>query len=117
MQGETIMESYACLIQSPTLDCSNKSALIEKLLPRLKAVKQAKESKYIMLHAPKVRLKEICDLLPGTGQPTMLALAGSDEIVALHMVSQETLFWETMESLKQLGASSILVMPIEKMME
>lgn len=116
-QGETIMESYACLIQNPALDCPNKTALIEKLLPRLKAVKQAKESKYIMLHAPKARLKEICDLLPGTGQPTMLSLAGSDELVALHMVSQETLFWETMESLKTLGASSILVMPIEKMME
>jgi ATP phosphoribosyltransferase len=27
------------------------------------------------------------------------------------------LFWETMEKLKLLGASSILVLPIEKMME
>ncbi|HGX5743771.1 hypothetical protein EYY80_32640, partial [Klebsiella oxytoca] len=26
-------------------------------------------------------------------------------------------FWETMEKLKALGASSILVLPIEKMME
>jgi ATP phosphoribosyltransferase len=33
------------------------------------------------------------------------------------MVSSETLFWETMEALKEKGASSILVMPIEKMME
>jgi ATP phosphoribosyltransferase len=32
-------------------------------------------------------------------------------------VSTETVFWETMESLKQLGGSSILVLPIEKMME
>ena len=37
--------------------------------------------------------------------------------VALHMVSSESLFWETMEELKALGASSILVLPIEKMME
>ena len=86
-------------------------------MPRLRGVKQAKESKYIMLHAPKDKLDEICDLLPGTGQPTLLALAGSDEYVALHMVSSETLFWETMEQLKALGANSILVMPIEKMME
>ncbi|MEH6818049.1 MAG: ATP phosphoribosyltransferase, partial [Pseudoalteromonas distincta] len=41
----------------------------------------------------------------------------NDEYVALHMVSSETLFWETMEQLKALGANSILVMPIEKMME
>ncbi|CCQ10637.1 ATP phosphoribosyltransferase [Pseudoalteromonas luteoviolacea B = ATCC 29581] len=117
MQGDTILESNACLIKNPTLTCEKKIALINKLLPRLKGVKQAKESKYIMLHAPKAKLTEICELLPGTGQPTLLALAGSDELVALHMVSSETLFWETMEELKALGASSILVMPIEKMME
>ncbi len=117
MQGETIMESYACLVQKPDLNDKAKLALIDKLLPRLRAVKQAKESKYIMLHAPKTKLEEICDLLPRSSKPTILPLAGSDELVALHMVSQETLFWETMESLKTLGASSILVMPIEKMME
>ncbi|WP_083330381.1 MULTISPECIES: ATP phosphoribosyltransferase [Pseudoalteromonas] len=117
MQGDTILESNACLIQNPNLSDNNKLALIEKLMPRLKGVKQAKESKYIMLHAPKNKLDEICELLPGTGQPTLLALAGSDEYVALHMVSTETLFWETMEELKALGANSILVMPIEKMME
>ncbi|NOU50186.1 ATP phosphoribosyltransferase [Pseudoalteromonas sp. JBTF-M23] len=117
MQGDTILESNACLIQNPNLTDSNKLALIDKLMPRLKGVRQAKESKYIMLHAPKDKLDDICELLPGTGQPTLLALAGSDDYVALHMVSTETLFWETMEELKALGANSILVMPIEKMME
>ena len=117
MQGDTILESNACLIQNPKLNDESKLALISKLMPRLKGVKQAKESKYIMLHAPKAKLTEVCELLPGTGQPTLLSLAGSDDYVALHMVSSETLFWETMEELKALGANSILVMPIEKMME
>ncbi|TMP31707.1 ATP phosphoribosyltransferase [Pseudoalteromonas rubra] len=117
MQGDTILESNACLIQNANLSDDNKLSLINKLMPRLRGVKQAKESKYIMLHAPKAKLDEICALLPGTGQPTLLALAGSEEYVALHMVSSETLFWETMEELKALGANSILVMPIEKMME
>lgn len=117
MQGETILESTACLIKNPKMDNQQKQALLDKLLPRLKAVRQAKESKYIMLHAPKAKLEAVCELLPGTGKPTVLALAGTDELVALHMVSSETLFWETMEALKAQGASSILVMPIEKMME
>ncbi|MCO7187662.1 MULTISPECIES: ATP phosphoribosyltransferase [unclassified Pseudoalteromonas] len=117
MQGDTILESNACLIQNASLNDDDKLSLINKLMPRLRGVKQAKESKYIMLHAPKAKLDEICALLPGTGQPTLLALAGSEEYVALHMVSSETLFWETMEELKALGANSILVMPIEKMME
>ena len=117
MQGDTILESNACLIQNPKLNDEAKLALINKLMPRLIGVKLAKESKYIMLHAPKAKLTEVCELLPGTGQPTLLSLAGSDDYVALHMVSSETLFWETMEELKALGANSILVMPIEKMME
>ncbi|WP_419147591.1 ATP phosphoribosyltransferase [Pseudoalteromonas 'SMAR'] len=117
IQGDTILESNACLIQNANLTDTSKLSLINTLMPRLKGVKQAKESKYIMMHAPKDKLDQVCELLPGTGQPTLLALAGSDDYVALHMVSSETLFWETMEELKALGANSILVMPIEKMME
>ncbi len=70
-----------------------------------------------MLHAPKGQLEEIITLLPGAERPTILPLAGNDNQLAIHMVSHENLFWETMEALKALGASSILVLPIEKMME
>ena len=67
--------------------------------------------------APSERLDEVIALLPGAERPTILPLAGDQQRVAMHMVSSETLFWETMEKLKALGASSILVLPIEKMME
>ena len=69
------------------------------------------------IHAPTERLEEVVALLPGAERPTILPLAGDKQRVAMHMVSSETLFWETMEKLKALGASSILVLPIEKMME
>jgi ATP phosphoribosyltransferase len=69
-----------------------------------------------MLHAPKAALAEIRQLLPGSENPTILPLAGDDTKVALHAVCSESVFWETMESLKKAGASSILVLPIEKMM-
>jgi ATP phosphoribosyltransferase len=49
--------------------------------------------------------------------PTILPLGNDTTRVAMHMVSTESLFWETMEALKAKGASSILVLPIEKMME
>lgn len=70
-----------------------------------------------MLHAPKDRLEEVIGLLPGAERPTIMALAGESNQVAIHVVSSEDMFWETMEGLKELGASSILVLPIEKMME
>ncbi|WP_196061694.1 ATP phosphoribosyltransferase [Serratia sp. Res13-Sevr-LER1-36-a] len=114
---EVIYRSKACLIQRDGEMPEAKQQLIDRLMTRIQGVIQARESKYIMLHAPSERLDEIVALLPGAERPTILPLAGSQNRVAMHMVSSETLFWETMEKLKALGASSILVLPIEKMME
>ncbi|MEX0445319.1 ATP phosphoribosyltransferase [Xenorhabdus sp. SGI246] len=114
---EVIYRSKACLIQRDGEMPETKQQLINKLMIRIQGVIQARESKYIMLHAPSDKLEEIISLLPGAERPTILPLAGAQNRVAMHMVSSETLFWETMEKLKTLGASSILVLPIEKMME
>ncbi|MFC0322416.1 ATP phosphoribosyltransferase [Gallibacterium melopsittaci] len=113
---DVIYRSKSCLIQQNNPLEPAKQQLIDKLLTRIQGVMQARESKYIMLHAPKSKLKEVVALLPGVEDPTILPLANEDDRVALHMVSQENLFWETMEQLKAVGASSILVLPIEKMM-
>jgi ATP phosphoribosyltransferase len=111
-----IFKSKAVLIQREGQLSDDKQSLIDRMLPRMDGVMQAKESKYIMLHAPKARLEQVKDLLPGAENPTVLPLANNQDSVAIHVVSSETLFWETMEKLKALGCSSILVMPIEKMM-
>ncbi|HHE3464039.1 ATP phosphoribosyltransferase [Pasteurella multocida] len=113
---EIIYHSKSCLIQRAAELSPEKQALVDKLLTRIQGVQQAAESKYIMLHAPKEKLEEITALLPGVENPTILPLAHDNSKVAMHVVSQENLFWETMEQLKDAGASSILVLPIEKMM-
>lgn len=115
-EEEVIFKSKAVLIQRGGELSQDKQDLVNRMLPRLDGVMQAKESKYIMLHAPKAYLEQVKSLLPGAENPTVLPLANNDETVAIHVVSSETLFWETMEKLKALGCSSILVMPIEKMM-
>ncbi|XBC39826.1 MAG: ATP phosphoribosyltransferase [Buchnera aphidicola (Chaetogeoica yunlongensis)] len=114
---EVIFFSKACLICKTGVISSKKKNIIDKLMTRIQGVIKARESKYIMLHAPINCLEHIMELLHGAEKPTILKLAGDNTRVAMHMVSSETLFWETMEKLKLLGASSILVLPIEKMME
>jgi ATP phosphoribosyltransferase len=113
---QEIYRSTAVLIQKKSLQSNEQQELIDKLMPRINGMMQAKESKYIMLHAPKDKLDPVIKLLPGAENPTILPLAGNEEQVAIHVVSTETLFWETMEELKELGASAILVLPIEKML-
>ena len=65
---------------------------------------------------PRAALDEIRALLPGTEAPTVMPLEGLDDKVAVHAVCRENVFWETLESLKQAGASSMLVLPVEKML-
>lgn len=114
---EVIYRSYACLIGTKVNISSYKKKIITKLLVRINGVITARESKYIMLHIPNNKVSEVINLLRGAERPTILKLAGDNTRVAMHMVSRESIFWETMEKLKLLGASSILVLPIEKMME
>jgi ATP phosphoribosyltransferase len=83
---------------------------------RIDGVQQVKESKYIMLHAPRAKLPEIKRLLPGSESPTIMPLDGTSDKVAVHAVCRENVFWETLESLKAAGASAILVLPVEKML-
>ncbi|AEH39656.1 histidinol-phosphatase/imidazoleglycerol-phosphate dehydratase [Buchnera aphidicola (Cinara tujafilina)] len=115
---EVIYRSSACLVSQNMNNIPLfKYQLIKKLLTRIQGVIKARESKYIMLHAPREKLEKVIGLLKGAERPTVLELVGDNSKVVLHMVSSETVFWETMEKLKKLGASSILVLPIEKMME
>lgn len=116
IEVEEIFRSKASLIQTASPLSSEKQAILDTLLPRIMGVMKAKESKYIMLHAPKDKIAEVSALMPGKETPTVLPLAGRDDLVAVHVVATETFFWETMENLKALGCDSILVMPIEKMM-
>ncbi|HTL66999.1 MAG TPA: ATP phosphoribosyltransferase [Lacunisphaera sp.] len=113
---ETIFKSTAVLLRHARELPQAKAHALEILLRRIDGVQKAAGTKYIMLHAPKAALAEIKKLLPGSENPTILPLAGDDTKVALHAVCAESVFWETMESLKKAGASSILVLPIEKMM-
>jgi len=111
-----ILESEAVLIKSARTLSPEKQAILDKLTSRIDGVLKSKETKYIMLNAPKDKLNDIISLLPGSDAPTVMPLAGNDDLVAVQAVCTETVFWETLEELKALGARAILVLPIEKMM-
>jgi ATP phosphoribosyltransferase len=113
---ETLLESEAVVIQTEVALSAEKQALVDRMLQRLDGVLQVRESKYIMLHAPRAALAEIRDLLPGSEAPTVMPLDGADDKVAVHAVCRENVFWETLENLKSAGASSLLVLPVEKML-
>jgi ATP phosphoribosyltransferase len=112
-EAETILHSQSVLIRNKKLD-EEKKKLVDKLLFRLRAVRKAKNNKYILLNAPNEKLKEIIALLPGMKSPTVLPLAEAGWS-SVHSVIDENDFWNIIEQLKEVGAQGILVVPIEKM--
>jgi ATP phosphoribosyltransferase len=110
---ETILQSQAVLIKNNQLN-EQQLQLVDKLLFRIRAVKKAKRTKYVLLNAPNDKLKEIIALLPGMKSPTVLPLAESGWS-SVHSVLNEDEFWDRIEQLKAAGAQGILVVPIEKM--
>ena len=112
-EAEVILNSQAVLVKNKNLS-DEQEKLVQKLLFRIRAVKKARNNKYILLNAPNDNLDEIIRLLPGVKSPTVLPLA-EEGWSSVHSVLQEDEFWEIIEKLKDAGAQGILVVPIEKM--
>lgn len=112
---ETILKSQAVIIAKNDLS-KRKKELLDKLLFRIRAIKKAKNNKYVLLNAPNDKIKEITKYLPGLNSPTIMPLAKKGWS-SIHSVISESDFWNVIEKLKQAGAEGILIIPIEKMIE
>ena len=110
---EVVMQSEALLIGNKDMD-DEKKATLQEMLFRFEAVRSAEDKKYVRMNAPKARLKEIIDVLPGLKSPTIIPLA-DDDWCSVHTVLDQKRFWEIIGKLKEMGAQGILVTPIEKM--
>ena len=110
---EVVMKSEALLIANNELS-DEKQEVLEEMLFRFQAVQEAEGKKYVLLNAPKEKMKEIIEVLPGMKSPTITPLA-DENWVSVQSVIAEKHFWEIIGKLKSLGAEGILVLPIEKM--
>ena len=117
IEVDTVLQSQSVFIQTQDQLSPEHKDLFDMLVRRIQSVQQAQERKYIVFHAPKSALDSIAQHLPGAEAPTILPLPGNPDKVAVHVVSSERIFWNTLETIQALGASSILVLPIEKMLE
>ena len=116
---EIIFSSQAALVSLSGGLASDpeRQAILERLTRRIDGVLEAGKSKYIMMNAPATQVDAIRALLPGMEAPSVLPLFGQSDRVAIHAVAPEGVFWHTMDRLKEAGAASILVVPIEKIIK
>ena len=111
---ETILKSETVLLTNKKSLQKNK-ALINSLLIRIDSVLIAKDKVYIMMNAPENKLEEIKKVAPGLSAPTIMKLTKKN-MIAIHSVIEKKDSWRIIEKLKQIGATGILIMPIEKML-
>ena len=110
---EVVIKSEALLIANKNIT-EDKREILNEILFRINAVRNAEDKKYVRMNAPKAKLDDIIKVLPGLKSPTIIPLA-DPEWCSVHTVLDEQRFWEIIGKLKEMGAQGILVTPIEKM--
>ena len=110
-----VLASEAVLVANPAAqrDRTDELAAIDTMLS---AVIAARGRKYLMMNAPATTLPEIEKLLPALESPTVIPLAHAG-MIAIHSVVGADEVWGLLPKLKAAGASGILVLPIEKIVQ
>jgi len=111
---EKIYDSESVLIANKQSLLNGKKDALAELIVRFKGVLSAKEYKYVMMNAPQEILPRLKKIIPGLKAPTVTPLTKVGWI-SVQSVIKENVFWETIEKLKNIGATGIIVLPIEKM--
>jgi ATP phosphoribosyltransferase len=87
---------------------------VDRLALMLSCVVAARKRRYVMMNAHRDDLDAIRAILPAMGAPTVLQLADEGEI-AIHSAVDADAVWTLLPALRDAGASSILVMPVERL--
>ncbi len=109
-----VLESKAVLIANAK-SMAEKQARIEEVTSAVESVMNASRKRYLMANVPKASMPSLKTLLPGISGPTIMNIMGREDMVAIHAVANEDEVNGVITMLKSIGATGILVMPIERM--
>jgi ATP phosphoribosyltransferase len=116
VEATVVLESDAVLIGAAAEPNDGRGELRELILRRVDGVTQVRESRLVLLHAPRAAVAEISRLLPEGQQPTVLAVEGNADEVALQALCYGAITWQHLEAMKRAGACRMLVLPVEKIL-
>jgi ATP phosphoribosyltransferase len=108
------LRSVGVLLESEAVLIGNNGAA-DQLAGIFRSVVDARAARYLMLNAPEAALDRICDLVPGSRSPSVLPLA-EPGMVAVHSVVPAEEVWRLLPALEAEGATSILLVPLERML-
>lgn len=93
----------------------SKKEKIDEIHLALESVIRARGQCYLMMNVKRTSLDIVRSLLPGLSGPTVMDVASSEGLVAVHAVVNEERVYTLINQLKRAGAKDILVMAIQRM--
>jgi ATP phosphoribosyltransferase len=105
-----LFSSEAVLVGAP--DGDGRASHLARIL---RSVVDARATRYLMLNAPESALDAICELVPGSRAPSIVPLA-EPGMVAVHALVPAADVWRLLPELEAVGGSSILLLPVERML-
>ncbi|HVO77898.1 MAG TPA: ATP phosphoribosyltransferase, partial [Methanomassiliicoccales archaeon] len=109
-----IARSNAVMITSEKTYKAKKDE-IDELVAAVESVENAANKRYLMADVPTKSLETVRKYFPGIAGPTIMNIMGRDDVVAIHVVIDKDRAYEAIHRLKRLGATGILIMPIDRM--
>lgn len=109
-----IMESQAVVIANRKAfeGCEQQ---VQEIISAMLSVTEAENKKYLMADVPKTSLDEVKKAFPGIAGPTIMNIIGRDDVVAVHVVIEKADAFDAINRLKRMGATGILLTPIDRM--
>jgi ATP phosphoribosyltransferase len=92
-----------------------KKDKVEEIRLALESVIRARGQCYLMMNVKRSSLGAVKRVLPGLSGPTVMDVASTEDLVAVHAVVSEERVYTLINALKRAGAKDILVMAIQRM--
>ena len=113
---ETVLETQAVLAGPSEPFTDERAELAALLLRRLNGVLSVRDSKLVLMQAPRVALPELLRLLGDADAPTLTSIEGHADDVSVQTVCRSAVTWQRLEDMKKAGARGLLVLPVEQML-
>lgn len=110
---DVIVESQAVAVCGKL--AADKKEAVTDILDSIRSVIEAEKKIYLMADVPVKSLKAVEKACPGIEGPTIMNIAGRDDMVAIHVVINKCDVFDSVNKLKKLGGKGILILPINRL--
>jgi ATP phosphoribosyltransferase len=115
------LRELAVITESQAVVIANRKAYegceqqVQEIISAMLSVTEAENKKYLMADVPRASLDEVRQTFPGIAGPTIMNIIGREDVVAVHVVIEKSEAYDAINRLKRLGATGILLTPIDRM--